>query len=261
MMKIVVCIKQSILPGYSYFGDIKNDRLSGNGLKYGMNEFDSYALQLAVSLKETHNCEVAVVSLGPERVKEVLYEAVALGADSAAHVEADWSLPTDPFMVATALHRVIRNLGADLIFTGAQSVDDNTSITPTVLAALLGMASVWNVCRLESLDDQKAVVHREKEQGIVEVVEIPLPAVLAIQTGIIPLKYASFVKLRNAKKRGLISIPIDSLSMDIESYRQGEYTRLYEAESTGECKLLLGDFTSKAKSFLSILREEVKLRI
>ena len=260
-MKIVVCIKHSILPEYSYFGDIKNDQLLENGLKYGMNEFDHYALQLAVSLKETHDCEVAVVSLGPTRVKEVLYEAIALGANSAVHVDANWSLPTDPFMVATALHRVIRNLRADLIFTGAQSVDDNTSITPTVLAALLDTVSVWNVCRLESLDDKKAVVHREKEHGMVEVVEILLPAVLAIQTGIVPLKYAPFVKLRNAKKQGLIYIPIDSLGLDIESYRQGEYIRLYETEPTGACKVVPGDLPTKAKSFLNILREEVKLRI
>lgn len=261
-MKIVVCMKHSILPESSYFGNVENALIPEDDLRYVLNEFDNYALQLAVNLKGAYGCdEIVAVSLGPERVKHVLYEAVALGADRAIHIDADLPIPADPFLVAAILHKVVQVEYADLILTGAQSVDDNTSITSTVLAALLDSVSIWNVCRVESLSKDKAVVHREKEQGVVEVVEIPLPAVLAVQTGIVPLQYAPFIKLRNAKKQGVTEISLESLGLDIESHRRWGYVKLYPKNVVKKSVVVQGDLPSKAKAFLKILREEVKLPI
>jgi electron transfer flavoprotein beta subunit len=173
--------------------DIKKDHLV-----FHLNDWDGYAVREAALLKEKYGGEVTVITVGPEESKEVLTRCLAMGADKALRIEEPPSL--DAHRIAKILSQVIKGQPFDLILTGVQAEDDNFGQVGVSLAQMLGFPHAAIVNHIE-IEGDRAKVRRELEGGIEEMIELKLPVVLTIQTGINEPKYVSLAALLEAEDK------------------------------------------------------------
>ena len=199
-MKIVVAIKQ--VPERDAPIQIASDGkwIDESDLNYTINEPDAYALEEALQLKEKHGGEVVVVCAGPERVTSTLREALAKGADRAIHIEADDLGERDTLGVAQVLADAVKSEAPDLILTGLQSDDLGLGQTGVVMAELLGIPHATIIMHVE-IAGGSMTVKRELEDGWFQQVEMPLPALLTIQSGGNKLRYATLMGIKKAKTK------------------------------------------------------------
>jgi len=202
-MKIISCIKPVPDPASRLTINETKTWIKDQDLTFVASEADNYALEEALRLKERHQGEVAVVSMGGEEAARVLRSGLAMGADRAIHLLDAKFKGADEFAAAATLAKAIeKDGGADLVLTGVQSDDLGTGMTGTMLAEFLGWAHATVVVGVEADPDKKSVkVKRELEGGINETVELPVPAVLTIQFGINQPRYASLKGIMAAKKK------------------------------------------------------------
>jgi electron transfer flavoprotein beta subunit len=198
-MKVVVCVKQVAALGDEVeFADDERD-VDPDFLDYALNEWDTYATEEALRLREAAgDGEVVVVSVGDEDVEDAMRRALAMGADRGIRVDADERL--DPIQTARALAAVVGGESPDLVFCGVQSADAVQAATGTALAELLALPRVAVVTRIE-LADGSAIVHRELEGGLVDVTEVDTPCLLTIQTGINEPRYATLRAIKQAEQK------------------------------------------------------------
>ena len=198
-MKVVVCVKQIAQLGDEIeFTDDERD-VDPDYLDYALNEWDTYATEEALRLRESAGeGEVVVVSVGSEDSEEAMRRCLAMGADRGIRIDTEERL--DPIQVARALAEVVRAESPDLVFTGVQSADSVQAATGTALAELLDLPRVAVVTKIE-LGDGKATVNRELEGGLVDVIEVDTPALLTIQTGINEPRYATLRAIKQAEEK------------------------------------------------------------
>jgi electron transfer flavoprotein beta subunit len=198
-VKIVVAVKQVAALGDEVeFTDDERD-VDPDYLDYALNEWDTYATEEALRLCEADgDGEVVVVSVGPKDVEEAMRRCLAMGADRGIRVDFDDQL--DPIQAARALAEVVRAESPDLVFTGVQSADAVQAATGAALAELLDLPRVAVVTKIE-LGDGKATVNRELEGGVVDVVEVDVPALFTIQTGINEPRYATLRAIKQAEEK------------------------------------------------------------
>src|SRR3979490_578613 len=188
-MKIVVCIKQ-VPARDAPLVIAEGGWIRETDIGFEMNEPDSFALEEALGLKEKHTGEVIAVSMGPERVKQTIKEALAKGADRAVHIADDKAHTLDPLGAAKSLAAAIEREKPDLVLTGLQSDDHGFGQTGVLLAELLGLPHATIIMKIE-VQDGRMRLKRELEAGWYKWGELPLPAVLMIQSGINKVRYAS----------------------------------------------------------------------
>src|SRR5579871_3769969 len=199
-MKIVVCIKQvpardsqlRVAPSGAWIQDAD--------LSYEINEPDAYALEEGLRLKEKHSGEVLVLCAGPARAAQTIREALAKGADRAIHIEEENLAGFDPLGAARLLAGVLKPEKPDLVLTGLQSDDLGYGQTGVILAELLGLPHATIIMQVEE-QDGSIRVKRELEDGWFQHVEMPLPALLTIQSGINKLRYATLMGIKKAKNK------------------------------------------------------------
>ena len=204
-VNIAVCVKR--VPDMDVRFKIAPDGLSVDetGVKFDLNDFDAWAVEAALQLKEkAGQGEVTVLSLGPNAVQETLRKALSMGADKAIHLQAD-RIPFDGLSIATALAAELGTTTYDLILFGKLSPDSSNGVTGPMVAELLGLPCVTAISRLE-VADGKGTAKRELE-GAQEIVEFPLPAVLTIDEGLNTARYPSLKGIMAAKKKPLESKP------------------------------------------------------
>ena len=221
-------------------------------LGYTINEPDAYALEEALQLKEKHGGEVVVLSLGPERVKSTLREALAKGADRAIHVEYDEAGSLDTLSLAKMLAGAIRPEAADLVLTGLQSDDLGLGQTGVVLAELLGMPHATIIMQVEKTDGGLRV-KRELEDGWFQQVEMPLPALLTIQSGGNKLRYATLMGIKKAKSKETATV-----SPEAPAAAAVELERVYLPEKQKRTQMLTGSAGEIAVQIVEKLRSEVR---
>jgi electron transfer flavoprotein beta subunit len=199
-MKILVAIKQ--VPERDAQISIAADGrwIDERDLSYTINEPDAYALEEALQLREKNGGEVVVLCAGPERVTSTLREALAKGADRAIHIEADDLGDRDTIGVAQLLADAAKDESPDLILTGLQSDDLGLGQTGVVLAELLGIPHATIIMQVEVIGSGLKV-KRELEDGWFQHVEMPLPALLTIQSGGNKLRYATLMGIKKAKTK------------------------------------------------------------
>lgn len=199
-MKIVVCVKQVAALGDEVeFTEDERD-VDPDFLDHALNEWDSYATEEALRVREAGDGEVVVVTVGDEESEEAMRRALAMGADRGVRVWTEELAGADPITVARALAEVVRAESPDLVLTGVQSSDAVQAATGTALAELLGLPRVAVVTKLE-LGSGTATVHRELEGGLVDVVEVDTPCLLTIQTGINEPRYATLRAIKQAEQK------------------------------------------------------------
>jgi electron transfer flavoprotein beta subunit len=199
-MKILVCLKQ--VPHQDARLDVRADGtwIQEDNIKFEINSYDTYALEEALRVKDKGETEVVVASIGPERVTQALRTALGMGADRAVHVKDPAVDGSDALGVAKTLAAVAKAENPDLVLMGLMSDDGNAASVPPMLAQLLDLPSATGVMSVEHKNGGVRV-ERELEGGALEVVDLPRPCVLAVQTGINQVRYASLKGIMAAKKK------------------------------------------------------------
>jgi electron transfer flavoprotein beta subunit len=255
-LNIIVCIKQvpakdaplQILEGGAWIRE--------TDIGFEMNEPDSYALEEALRLKEKHGGEVVALSMGPERVKQTIKEALAKGADRGIHVADDKFFLLDPLASARSLAASVQKQKFDLILTGLQSDDHGFGQTGVLLAGLLGLPHATIIMQIE-VADGRMKLKRELEAGWFQWVELPLPAVLTIQSGINKVRYATLKGIMAAKKKEITTVPRESLGVVSEPTQRLE--RIYVPQKTKKTELLSGTPKEAAAKLVEKLKFDARV--
>jgi electron transfer flavoprotein beta subunit len=216
-LDLIVCIKrvpqtaEAEVKVDSSGKDIVKDRLT-----FDMNEADSYALEAAILLKEKFGGTITAISLGAADAEDTLRIALAKGADTAVRIKAEDFGELDGLKTAMLLREVIKNIKFDAIFTGCMATDDSYYQVGPVLAELLVVGHATLVSKVE-VADGKAQVNRELEGGLIEHLEISLPAVFAVQTGINEPRYASLIAIRRAAGKEIKVVGKEEISAELKT--------------------------------------------
>ncbi|MEO5937339.1 MAG: electron transfer flavoprotein subunit beta/FixA family protein [Terriglobales bacterium] len=226
-------------------------------VSYEVNEPDAYALEEALRQKEKHGGEVVVITSGPARASQVLREGLAKGADRAIHLEDLGFVGLDAFNTAKAFAAAIKEEQFDLIFTGLQSDDYGYAQTGVILAEILGWPHATIIMHIEK-SDTGIRVKRELEAGFFQNVEIPLPAVLTIQSGINKLRYATLIGIKQAKNKPLRKVSMDEVKASLGENMQ-KIEKLYVPQKTKKTEMIEGSPADVAKKLVQKLKDEVRV--
>jgi len=265
-MKIVVAIKQ--VPARD-----SQLRIASSGkwieeadLTFEINEPDAYALEEGLQLKEKHGGEVVALCAGPARASQTIREALAKGADRAIHIEEEGMGTSDALETARLMAAALKAEAPDLVLTGLQSDDLGYGQTGVILAELLGLPHATLIMQVEK-QDGGIRVKRELEDGWFQHVEMPLPAVLTIQSGISKLRYATLMGIKKAKTKEIKRL----MSADLAAADLGgtgasgdpgsgnTLERIYLPERTKRTQLFEGNPKEAAAKLVEKLRFEARV--
>lgn len=247
-MKILVSLKQ--VPDTEIKVKVAPDgkTIDPSDIKWITSPFDEYALEEALRLKEAKGAEVTVVSLGGDSVKDVLRNALALGADNAVLLKSD---ATDPLAVATALSNFAKDQGFDLIMVGNKGMGGDNACVGPMIAEMLDIAQANVIIKL---DVGEGTFHAEREvEGGTEIIEGNLPAVITAQKGLNEPRYASLKGIMAAKKKTIT---------EMEAAAPAGATcvsALTMPPARAEGRKLEGDPAQQAAALFAALKDEAKI--
>jgi electron transfer flavoprotein beta subunit len=259
-MKIIVSIKQVPARDSQLRPDASGKWIQESDIGFEINEPDAYALEEALQLKEKHSGEVIALCAGPARASQTIREALAKGADRAIHIEEDNLASWDTLGVARLLAKAAEPEKPDLILTGLQSDDLGYGQTGVVMAELLGLPHATIIMAVEKMDDKidsGIRVKRELEDGWFQHVEMPLPAVLTIQSGINKLRYATLMGIKKAKTKEIKRLTAADLGVAMAATASIE--RIYPPQRTKQTQILDGNAREAAAKLVEKLRFEARI--
>jgi electron transfer flavoprotein beta subunit len=204
-VKIAVCIKRTPDSESRFRIAASSTSIDETGLKFDIDDFASYAVEVALQLNEKQGPgETVAYAVGPDVVQETLRKAMSMGVDRAVQLKTD-AMPYDGLAVAKALAAELKSGGYDLILFGKHAFDTSAGIVGTATAELLGVSCVTAATKLD-IANGRGTARRELE-GVAEIVEFPLPAVVTIDEGIARPRYPSLKGIMSAKKKPLETKP------------------------------------------------------
>jgi electron transfer flavoprotein beta subunit len=255
-MKIIVCIKQVPARDSQLRVAPSGVWIQETDLSYEINEPDAYALEEGLQLKEKHGGEVVVLCAGPARASQTIREALAKGADRAIHIEEELGA-FDPLSAARLLAGALTPEKPDLVLTGLQSDDLGYGQTGVILAELLGLPHATIIMQVEK-QDGSIRVKRELEDGWFQHVEMPLPALLTIQSGINKLRYATLMGIKKSKNKEVRRITAADLGGH-PGAASIQVSRVYLPERTKQTQLFDGPPKEAAAKLVEKLKFEARV--
>jgi electron transfer flavoprotein beta subunit len=254
-MKIVVCVKQ-IPEGHGRI-DPQTKRLDRGG-EGALNPFDANAVEEALRLKEgTDGGEVVVVSMGPAKAQDALRKALAMGADRAVLISDEAAAGSDLVATSFALAKALERESADLILFGQQAGDSDGAVLWAAVADRLRVPVVSQAAEVTQADG-KLTVKRQTEFGY-DVIEAPLPAVVAVSDAINEPRYPSLKGIMGAKSKPQETLSLTDLGVEPDrAGEQGSRTEVYalnEPPARGESRKIEGDGNA-AQAVLDFLAEK-----
>ncbi len=259
-MDIVVCVKyvpdttEAEIAIRDDGRDIKRE-----GLVFDINEADNYAVEEALLLKEEFGGSITVLTVGPPEADETLRMCLAKGVDTAVRLTDERFEGSDSYATARILAEAIRDMDYDLVLTGCMADDDASAQVGVTLAEMLDIPHAALVVSTEA-EDGKMTVHRELEGGLHEVLEIGLPALFTIQTGINEPRYASIFGIRKAMKKQIEVLDLDDLDLAEEAVGEaGSKTSLVELfipVVTAQATILEGSPEEVSSELVTVLKNE-----
>jgi len=256
-MKIVVMMKQVANKDAILRINKEGKWIEEADLSFEVNESDGYALEEALRVREKVSGEVVVCSMGPQRVKTVIKDALARGADRAIHVVGENLGNLSPYAAASVLAEAIRGENADLIMTGLQSDDYGYAQTGVIMAELLGLPHATIAIEVDA-SGEKLRVKRELESGWYQWYSMPFPALLTIQSGISQIRYATLKGIMAAKKKEIREIAPAAEVISRPSHQRIE--KIYLPEKMKQTQLLGGgDAKAGAVALAEKLHSEARI--
>ena len=255
-MNILVCIKQvpdmesrfKVAAGGTWFEE--------SDLAWRINEYDEFAVEQAVKLKEQlGNADLTVLSIGPARVKEALKKALAMGCERAVNIVDPASHEKDCFQIASAIAAFAKDKSFDVIFTGMQSQDRGSGQIGVLVAELLGIPALTTAVEF-TYEAGSVSVRRELEGGLKAVVKASTPLLVSCQLGLNTPRYPTLPNIMKAKKKELLEIPIAELLTD-----EARLTTLSLAypEKKGSALILEGEVGELVDKVIEILKEKTSV--
>jgi electron transfer flavoprotein beta subunit len=259
-LEIIVCIKR--VPDLSE-ADIEIGRdgvsLDDDDLDYDVNEWDSFAVEAAVQLKEEHGGRVTAMTVGDEDSEDVLRRALAMGADEAVHLMDDVFDGSDAQGIATILRRAIAGRPYDLILTGAISSDEARGHVGPMLAAMLDIPMVALATEL-AVEGETVTVRHEVEGGLERITRMVLPALVTAQTG---LNEPRYVSIRGIRKVSGMEIPVlEAGDLDLDGSQVGLAASIVTVEEIflpprgGGAEMLEGSEETVVQKLVERLQQE-----
>ncbi len=228
-MKIAVCMKQT--PDTEATIKIVDDGkgIDEQNIKWIMNPYDEYAVEVALRLKEKFGGEVHVVTMGAERVVESMRTALAMGADKGVHLNDEAFGGSDALGEAKGLAAAIKDLGADLVLCGKQAIDWDMAQVPAMVAELMDAPQCTSCTSLNVADDGSKAEVKRKIEGADETYDIALPAVISVDKGISvqgsdPIneaRYASLPGIMKAKKKEIKKVALGDTGLSADQVGPG----------------------------------------
>lgn len=208
-MDIIVCIKR--VPDLSESEvevDATGRAIRDDDLVYGLNEWDRFAVEEALRLKEIHGGRVTAITVGDENSEDELRRALAMGVDEAVRLWDPEFGEADGWVTARILRAAISSRPFDVVLTGSVSSDGGAGVVGGMLAAMLEIPQVALATSMEIRGDVASVRH-EVEGGLERAVEVDLPVLVTVQTGINEPRYVS---IRGIRRVAGAEIPVLSAS-------------------------------------------------
>ncbi|MCI0449051.1 MAG: electron transfer flavoprotein subunit beta/FixA family protein [Chlorobi bacterium] len=247
-MKIAVCISQ--VPDTTTKVKIGSDgkSIDPSGVTFIINPYDEFAVEEALKLKEKQGGETFVLTLGKDSAKEVIRKAYAMGIEKGLLIKSETEL--DSYAVARNLADVLKDINADIILCGKQSIDFDNNQVGSLLAEMLGLPSISVVVGL-TVEGNKVRAEREVEGGK-EVVESTLPVVICAQRGLNEPRYPNLKGIMQAKSK-----PIEEKQ---PAYTQNKIEILSMSLPKPKPKgKIVGTDLSAVPELVRLLREEAKV--
>jgi electron transfer flavoprotein beta subunit len=227
-MKIAVCVK--VVPEQARRIDPETKRLDRSG-EPTLNPFDTHAVEEGLRLKgDDAASEVVLVSLGPERALDALRKALAMGADRAILIADEAAAGSDLVATSLALAKALEREETDLVVFGQQANDSDGAVMGAAVAERLRRPLISQVAELTA-SDGSVRGKRQTEYGY-DVIEAPLPAVIAVSDAINEPRYPSLKGIMGAKKKPQDTVSLDDLG--VEADRAGEEGSRTEVYALGD---------------------------
>ncbi len=210
-LKILVCVKSAPLPGSRFEPEAGSYRT--DGIKFQVNEYDLFAMEEAVRVRERRgHVEIDAVTVGPPRAEEQLRKAMTLGADRGTLIDESDGPAGDPLRTARLIAAFAEGRGYDLVLCGVMSEDGQGARVGPMIAALMGLPWSTTAVKLELDEERKtAVCERELEGGRRERMELDLPALITVQSGLNTPRYGSLTNVLRVKSLDIPVLPARDL--------------------------------------------------
>jgi electron transfer flavoprotein beta subunit len=257
-MKIVVCLKQ--VPARDSLLRVQGSGtwIEESDISFEINEPDVYALEEALRLKESQGGEVVICSLGPARAQQAIKEALAKGADRALHLDDPAFAGLDADGIARAMALALKPERPDLVVTGLQSDDFGFAQTGVILAELMGLPHSTIIMQIE-VQGRALKVKRELEGGWFQWIELPLPALLTIQSGINKPRYTTLKGIMAAKTKPLRKLALADLGLSREELApRQKITRIYVPKKHSQTEFFEGSAKEIAAKLVDKLKNEAR---
>ena len=251
-MNILICIKQVPDMESKFKINAEKNWYDRTDLAWRMNEYDEYAVEQAVRLKEqVGDADLTVLCIGPDQVKETMKKALAMGCDRGVHIADNDAHKREPIEIASMIAGFAKDKNFDIIFTGLQSQDRGSAQVGVMVAELLAIAAVTTIVSF-AYDNGAISVKRELEGGTKALVSATMPVVLTCQLGLNTPRYPTLPNIMKAKKKELLTLSPDLGSSAISQ----ETAAFYFPEKKGSGLVLEGELPDMAEKLIHLLKEK-----
>lgn len=254
-MNIIVLVKQ--VPDTEALLSVKDGKtINEDNIKWIISPYDEYAIEEALKLKDKiPGSNVKAISFGPSRVESTLRSALAMGADSAMHIETDQYF--DKKSISILLAEAIKRIGDyGVVFAGRQSIDDDSYQTHILVAENLGIPVTTNITSFE-YDNGKVTVEREIDGSAMEKIEMLVPCLVAATKGLNEPRYASLMGIMKAKKIQIEKLKPEDIAGTMENRVSVE--KLYSPPEKPQGRVLEGEPEDMVIELVKLLKEEAKV--
>ena len=258
-MNILVCIKQVPDMEGHFMPNASGRWFDETGLAWRMNDYDAFAVEEAVRLKESFggDARVTALSIGPARVVEAIRKALAMGCDEGVHIDDDGAPERDPWQIASMIAGFAAGRGFDLAFAGMQSEDRGSAQVGVLVAERLGMACVTVITAFEWRDGAMTV-ERELEGGRKCRLRLNAPALLTCQLGLNTPRYPTLPNIMKSKRAALTVLSPESVGLESPK-ASSENFRPHEPNAAGV--ILEGDAATLAAQIVAILESRTSVLV
>lgn len=253
-MKLLVCIKQVPDLESRFKPDAAGTWYNETDLAFRMNEYDEYAVEQAVQLRDKlrDGTELTVLSIGPDRVVEAVKKALAMGCDNAAHIQDPAAAGKDPWQIASIITAYAKDKGFDIIFTGMQSQDRGSAQVGVTVAEQLGLACTTTIVGFD-YDNGTITARRELEGGIKGIVKLKTPALVTCQLGLNVPRYPTLPNIMKAKKKEITAIPVADLLKEASLATTSSF---HPPAKKGGGIVLEGDVADLVEKVIALLKDK-----
>lgn len=232
---------------------ISNGKIDEDGAEFIINPYDEYAIEEAIRVRDDHNGEVTILTVGGEDAKKQLRTALAMGADKAVLINIEDDIEeSDQYTIASILGEYLKGQNADLILAGNVAIDGGSGQIGPRVADILGINYVTTITKLD-IAGETVMVTRDVE-GDSEIIKTALPLLVTAQQGLNDPRYPSLPGIMKAKKKPLEELELDDLDIEEDDVEAKTKTLDIFLPPTKEAgKILDGEIETQVKELAGIL--------